>query len=188
MDIRTYLCNLLRCADANCESALTACLALNDELEQVNGRLNEENEQLKLLVPHPAPPKITNIAQKDSFWVNQILSPLGVERLPLDITYYLCPQSEFLNIVSWSWVDTYEYRAEKFDCENFAFLFKAYIDLYFNLNMVGLVLSYKAGHAFNLALFPDGKVMVIEPQNDAVYIYPQMPMPFYDLQDAIVLI
>ena len=191
MNLREYLCQLLGCGDCSeVEEQLVQCHEANAVLDDALTNAQETIRQLELIVPHPTPPKIDLVAQRDSLWVQSVIDSmkLNIQRLPLDQTYYLTNQSNFLNIVAWDWVDGYEYRKEKFDCENFAFLFKAHIDLYFNLNQVGLVISYRAGHAFNMVIYADGNVALLEPQNDVVWVYPQVPKPFYDLQDAIVVI
>ena len=192
MKLRDCLCNLLGCK-TNCdeyEIALIKCHQANEQLNLEIDNLKETIKQLELIVPRPAPPKIDLITQKDTSWIQQVIDSmnLGIIRLPLDQTYYLTDQSNFLNIVAWDWVDTYEYRKEKFDCENFAFLFKAQVDLFFNLNQVGLVIDYQSGHAYNLVIYPNGKVMVLEPQSDKLYLWTNRIKDFYSLKGAIVLI
>lgn len=186
--VRDYLCRWLKCS-SQCENALVQCQQIKAELELELAEVKEENERLKQVVPYPPPPKIENISQKDTAWVQQVLDGmnLNIQRLPLDQTYYLCSQTDFLNIVAWDWVDTYEYRKETFDCENFAFLFKARMDLFFGLNQVGLVVDYGAGHAYNIVLYPNGKVQILEPQSDALWFWDVRPN-VYELQGAIVLI
>ena len=192
MNLREILCQLLGCK-ADCtteEQALRACLTQNEQLDITIRDLKAEIEQLKLLVPHPAPPKIDNIAQRDSAFIQQVINGFNLDLvwLQLDITYYLTTQAGFLNIVAWDWVDSYEYRKDRFDCENFAFLFKARTDLYFGLNQVAVVLDYQSGHAYNLVIYPDGNAQVLEPQSDALYIWTKRPQTFYDMRGAIVLI
>ena len=167
-----------------------ACLQAKGEVELALADAKEVIRQLELIVPRPVPPKVDLIAQKDTAWVQQVIDGmnLGIVRLPLDQTYYLTNQSNFLNIVAWDWVDTLDYIKEKHDCENFAFLFKSHIDTYFQLNQVGLVIDYKSGHAYNLVIYPNGKVMVLEPQSDVLTFYPQRLKDFYSLKEAIVLI
>ena len=162
-------------------------------LKDVGSRLIEaENtiRQLELLVPRPAPPMIDLIAQKDSTFIQQVLDSmkLGIIRLPLDGTYYMTNQSNFLNIIAWDWTDRIDYLKEKFDCENFAILFKAIVDLYFHLNQVGIVIDYKSGHGYNLVVYPDGNVMVLEPQSDGLYLWTKRVKDFYSLEGAVALI
>ena len=163
----------------------------SSNLKDVGSRLiKAENtiRQLELLVPRPAPPEIDYVVEKDTLWVQQALDGMDIIRMPLDVNYYLTNQKNFLNIVAWDWVDSIKYIAEKFDCENFAFAFKSHVDMYFNLNQVAIVVDYKSGHCYNLVIFPDGKVMVLEPQSDNLYIWTKRPEKFYSLQGAIVII
>jgi len=164
----------------------------SSHLKDIGSKLIEaENtiRQLELLVPRPVPPKIDLIAQKDTNWIQQVLDSMNLDivRLPLDQTYYLTDQSNFLNIISWDWTDRIDYLKERFDCENFAILFKSIVDLYFNLNQVALVIDYKAGHAYNLVIYPNGNVMLLEPQSDVMWAWNVRPN-VYTLEGAIVLI
>ena len=127
--------------------------------------------------------------EKNSTWVQQCLSKLepSIIRLPLDGKYWLTNQSNFLNIVAWDWVDSKKYLVEVFDCENFAIAFKAHVDWYFGLNQVGIVIDYEAEHGYNLVIFPDGKVMLFEPQNDQLFVWANRAAQ-YILKNAFVLI
>jgi hypothetical protein len=113
---------------------------------------------------------------------------LGIQRLPLDVTYYLTNQRGFLNVVAWDWTDTLPYIRERFDCENFALLFKAHVDLHFHINQVAVIIDYQSGHAYNLVVYPDGNKQVLEPQSDALYVWTQRIEKFYSLKGAIALI
>jgi len=152
-------------------------------------KLNEVVATLRNLSPHPAPPEISYIVEKDSLWVQECLFMLepSIIRLPLDGKYYLTNQSNFLNIIAWHWVDSREWVKDKFDCENFAITLKADVDWYFGLNQVGIVIDYKAGHGYNLVVFPDGKVMLLEPQNDRMFVWPNLSS-LYVLKNAFVLL
>lgn len=170
--------------------ALTACQRNSAEIELALADAKETIRQLELLVPRPTPPRIDLIAQKDTGWIQQVLDgmELGIIRLPLDGTYYLTNQANFLNIVVWDWTDRVDYLKERFDCENFAILFKAIVDLYFNLNQVAIIIDYKSGHGYNLVIYPDGNASVLEPQNDGLYVWARRCQTFYSLQGAIAVI
>lgn len=116
----------------------------------------------------PAPPKLSVVVERDSSWVTEQLAPLEVNRLPLDATYWLTDKENFLNIIAWDWVDSYEYIYHKYDCENFAFEFFVHVTKYFGLNQVGIVIDYVSRHAYNLIIFPDEDPMILEPQNDGL--------------------
>ena len=114
--------------------------------------------RLELICPRPAPPVLGNITEQTSAWIQQQLDSmnLGIQRLPLDATYFLTNQRGFLNVVAWDWTDTLPYIRERFDCENFALLFKAHADLHFHINQVAVIIDYESGHAYNLVMYPDG--------------------------------
>ena len=90
----------------------------------------------------------------------------GVFRLPLDGVYWLPSLDDMGRIIAWDWVDKKEYRVEMFDCENFAFWFKARVDGVFKLNNVAMVIDYSGGHGYNLFLTSDAKILLFEPQTD----------------------
>ena len=160
------------------------------ELSKELAQAKDTIRQLELLVPRPPPPVLDYIATSDTVWLQQQLDAmqLGIIRLPLDGTYYLTTQKNFLNIVAWDWTDTLPYIRERFDCENFALLFKAHVDLYFHLNQVAVIIDYKSGHGYNLVIYPDGNMQVLEPQSDALYVWTKRPEQFYSLHGAIALI
>ena len=153
-------------------------------------KLNESKAILDKVVKgkHPSPPKITVIKEKDSPWIDLCLAPLKVVRLPLDGRYRLTDQNNFLNIVSWDWLDSRQYVKDVFDCENYAIAFKSRIDELFSLNQVGIVIDYKSMHSYNLVVFPDSNVMLLEPQNDNLFIWTSRTLVFYSLTGAFVLI
>jgi len=166
------------------ESALAEIDILVWELNQANATIRK----LREIAPHPVPPEITYIVEQDSVWVQQQLEKLGanITRLPLDGKYRLTDKNTFLDIIAWDWVDSWEWVKDVFDCENHAIAFKAHVDRYFGLNQVGIVIDYQAGHAYNLVIFPDGKVMLFEPQSDQLFVWQEDMV--YILKDAFVLI
>jgi len=90
----------------------------------------------------------------------------GMERKYLDSKYWVCSRLDFEAIIQWDWTDKKKYVAEKYDCDNFAFSFKARMDRKFHLNNVGLVVDYSGGHAYNCVVFSDGTAELFEPQSD----------------------
>ena len=129
------------------------------------------------------PPNLQTKENKTREWVVEQLSSQGwiwdgkppkvgdkmpqVKHLPLDSNYTACSKKEFMEWVEWDWVDKKQYVAEKYDCENFAFSFKARTDRRFGINTVGFVLDYSGGHAYNVVLFTDSPPLLYEPQSDA---------------------
>ena len=186
-----WLCRLLGCPDCEEErQALSKCRESKANLELALQIANETIRQLKLLVPRPVPPKVTDVIKQGTVFIQSALDrmKLGIIRIPLDETYYMANQSDFLNVVAWDWVDTLDWTKDRWDCENFAFVFKSHVDLFFGLNQVGIVIDYVSRHSYNLVVYPDGKVQILEPQSDALYVWTQRPGAFYSLKGAIVLI
>lgn len=89
----------------------------------------------------------------------------GVKRWPLDAKYWLCSQDDMAAIIQADFTDAKPYWAERYDCENFAFTFKALVDRVYGLNQVGLVIDW-CGHGYNVIVFADGDCWFFEPMND----------------------
>ena len=127
----------------------------------------------------------------DDEWIETALRKVpnygsGVNRRPLDRKYWVCSQEVFARIVKWDWVDQRKYRADKFDCDNFALIFMARVNGYFGLNNVGLVIDDSSGHAYNIVIFKDGSIHIFEPQSDS---WPDIgDAPLYKLQRGLILI
>lgn len=148
----------------------------------------EKIRQLELLADRPAPPTLTYTTQRDNAWMQNEIDSMGldIQRLVLDSMYYMTNQGNMLNIIAWDYTDTLKYLKHRFDCENFAILFKAICDLHFRINQVAIVLDYVSGHGYNLIIYPDGNKAILEPQHDALYVWTKRPQQFYCLRGAYV--
>ena len=91
----------------------------------------------------------------------------GAKMTCLDNKYVAVSEKEFQKIIDWDWTDNKKYVAEKYDCDNFAFSFKARVDRKFHINTVGLVIDYDGGHAYNIIIFSNGTSKIFEPQSDS---------------------
>lgn len=151
-------------------------------------KLSEVRDRVKHISPYPLPPKINYTVEKSADWIKNQLAPLEVNWLQLDSKYFLTNQDNFLNIVAWDWTDTYDYVREVFDCDKFAIMFKSRVNERFYLNQVGVVLDYKSGHAYNLIIFPDGNIMLLEPQSDSLFCHTKRITMFYALKDSFVIL
>ena len=109
----------------------------------------------------------------------------GMDILSLDNKYLGTNQADMKKIIEWDWTDNRKYIAEKYDCDNFAFSFKAMVDRKFNVNNVGLVIDYSAGHAYNIIVFNDGTVKLFEPQSDK---WPRIGTSMYKFEEGKILI
>lgn len=141
------------------------------------------------------PPEILGIEEKTGEWMAEVLkegevNPVtklrkNIDRYPLDAKYWVCDREEFNKIVKWDWTDNKQYLYEKYDCDNFAFSFKARVDRYFHLNNVGLVIDWSGGHAYNLVVFKDGTWSAFEPQSDS---WPSVGKGMYKFESKIVIL
>jgi hypothetical protein len=174
-------------------ASLTELEDARETIERLTLELAEAKEkirQLELLVPRPAPPELTYIVERDSAWIQWAIDDmgLGIKRLQLDVKYRLTSQGNWLNILAWDFTDQIPTLKEIFDCENFAILLKAFSDLYFHVNQLGIVLDYKSAHSYNLAVWPDGNKGVVEPKSDGIYVWTKRIELFYPLEGAYVLL
>ena len=96
-----------------------------------------------------------------------------------DRDYYYVTIEEMKDIILHDWVDKKKYLKEKFDCDDFALVFKAHLAERFNINAVGLARSIKISdantgehigyHRANVFFADDNgviKLYFLEPQTD----------------------
>ena len=117
------------------------------------------------------PPMMTTKEEKPGHWVVDQLDAAGflgpdMKRLHLDSKYWACSKKEFEDWIKWDWTNGKRYVLEVYDCDNFAFSFKARCDRKIGINTVGLVIDYSGGHAYNLVCFTDAPAALYEPQGD----------------------
>jgi len=103
----------------------------------------------------------------------------------LDTKFWTCNEADWKKIIDWDWTDEKRYVTEQYDCDNFAFNFKARVARKFGVNSVGLVIDYSGGHAYNLIVFSDGTWKIFEPQNDR---WPTIRTGQYKFEDGFILI
>jgi hypothetical protein len=132
------------------------------------------------------PPTLTSLEQRDNAWLNGVLAPLKVKRLRLDSQVRVCSEEDFQAIIAWDWVDRLQYEKWLFDCEDYAMLFSARVAMRFGVK-VPVVIDYQSGHGYNLALYSDGRVAVVEPQTDSVVFWEFRDEDMYALEGAYVL-
>ena len=118
------------------------------------------------------PPLMTTKEEKTDSWVYNQLNDAeflndGIQRLHLDAKYWACSKQEFQDWITWDWTNKKRYLSEEYDCDNFAFSFKARCDRKIGINTVGLVIDYSGGHAYNVVVFTDAPAELYEPQNDS---------------------
>ena len=108
------------------------------------------------------------------------------KRIHLDNKYWLCSQEEFQTVVEHNKINEKTYIYDQFDCDNFAFAFKAQVAMNHNLNNVGIVIDNSGGHAYNVVVFRDGTAKLFEPQTDA-WVEPGSA-PLYKFDKGIIII
>jgi len=139
------------------------------------------------------PPTLTEpLDEHDTVWIAQRLLDANLiggamQRKTLDSKYWTCTRLDFDAIIKWDWTDNKKYVAEKYDCDNFAFSFKARMDRKFHLNNVGLVVDYSGGHAYNCVVFSDGTAELFEPQSD-LFTTSQLGTGYYKCESGFILI
>jgi len=91
---------------------------------------------------------------------------------------YKVPRLEYLkHALSKTAINRARYVSDYYDCDNFAFHLHSVLALEYHINSVGIVISGKSRHAFNLSIAHEGgneKVYKIEPQADRVW-RPEQP-------------
>ena len=108
------------------------------------------------------------------------------QRINLDNKYWVCDKIEFQKVVDANTIDEKKYIVDKFDCDNFAFAFKAQVAMQYNLNNVGLVIDHSGSHAYNVVIFSNSTAQLFEPQNDK-WITPGESKS-YTFEEGIVII
>ena len=127
----------------------------------------------------------SNITQFGLDFSNKKGITYGMDILALDNKYLVTNQADMKKIIDWDWTDNRKYVAEKYDCDNFAFSFKAMVDRKFGVNNVGLVIDYSGGHAYNIIVFNDGTGKLFEPQSDK---WPRRGTSMYKFEEGKILI
>lgn len=149
-----------------CPKRLNECQGKVEELQEENEKLQKELNRWQPSF------KVKAKATKDRQFIKDALKPLtdrGMVWLPLDGKYYIGSLADTKKIVNWDTVNTKKYRKTRFDCENFAFWIKARFDFAFGLNYMALVIDYSGKHSYNLFTASNGKVYLLEPQNDKIW-------------------
>ena len=92
--------------------------------------------------------------------------PNSISLKTLDGKYWTCSLDDLKRILEWDWTDQRKWASDRFDCDDFAFMFRARMAWFFGINAIAFVDDYSAAHAYNIMVMPDGTLRGIEPQND----------------------
>ena len=159
--------------------------AYRQELEAYADNLEAE---LAMLNPQDKPE--LHVEQRDGAWLVGALGGLpgfdnGVSRTPLDNKYWTCSEADFNKIVAHDPTDDKGYAADRFDCDNFSFTFKARVGRQYGINAIGVVIDYSSAHAYNVVVFLDGTAKIFEPQSDE---WPALGSGNYKFESGLVII
>ena len=117
---------------------------------------------------------------KPAIITREILKTTLKDKLPdmlcsaFDRKYYITGLSDWNNIIKHDFIDVKKYFADKFDCDDFTFLFSARAAYLYHLNSCGSVQGdvldpqtgvKKFGHLFNIIVTPE-ECYLLEPQTD----------------------
>lgn len=91
-------------------------------------------------------------SQYSSFWVGQQLFTLGVDYRLRDGRYWTVPFAKWERIAKYN--IKFRYYVDRWDCDNYADLFRVLVNAAFGLNTVGTVLNDQ--HAWNVVVAEDG--------------------------------
>lgn len=88
-----------------------------------------------------------------------------------DQNYYLIPWEQWKQIIEVDWTDKKKYLKDKFDCDNFAFLFAARMAEIYDINSAGVVHGkVNVGHFWNAIVAKDSmgnlRLYYYEPMKD----------------------
>lgn len=174
-----------------------------DELEISNAQLKLEIAEVQLqlkeakeLQTSPSLPDVEFIEYEARFIeesINKLRAKLTVTGQPVpridfagtyDGKYYVCNKENFQKLVEWDWVNTKKWLEDRFDCDDFAFFFKANLAFSFGFNSVAIVIDRSSLHAYILVFLDTGPV-VFEPQDDTFH---EVGEALYKMQWCEILI
>ena len=158
----------------NLQTKNTNLVGKVDGLRQTILELERKNDNLKLLIPKPPPPKpVIALYSMPSEQVLKELKESGLKLMYPVLTDYGQPYF-YTNDEGWADVFYYiytvfdmpDYMAGRMDCEDFAILLKGLVQSLFGLNYFAFTIGMipEGCHGFNI--FRDDRgLMVIEPQS-----------------------
>jgi hypothetical protein len=91
-----------------------------------------------------------------------------------DSRYLLVPRDEVERLLTWDATDGFSYVSELYDCDNYEFRLWGQVNSLPEWAGVslGMIWFSEPAHAMNIFVDVEGKVWIIEPQNDAIFESP----------------
>ena len=109
----------------------------------------------------------------------------------MDNQYWLASPDGMQKIAASTRTSELHYIKERFDCDDFASLFRSACATFYGCNAVGFVWDYTGRHSYNIAacLADDGSIVfrVIEPQDDTFVAHDMQRKAPYSLENGLVL-
>lgn len=149
--------------------------------------ISEKLLQVKALLK-VKPTQVTAVKEKNKQFVEDLISGLRVESMILDNKYYMTNESNMMNVIAGDWTEKKKPISYRYDCDDFAFTFKANVSRYYDLNQVGVVIDWTSKHAYNIIFFPNKNIWLFEPQTDSFFFVSERKKFLYSLEDAMVII
>ena len=98
-------------------------------------------------------------------------SPLRhLQLLCLDSRYVILDTHATGLVIAYNGVDLEKYESESYDCDNFAISLAGAIPIKWDCNNIGIVTDFSARHAYNCVPTTDNGIIVVEPQNDTLFL------------------
>lgn len=138
----------------------------------------------QLDIPTPATAEITPER------LSTALTEAGVDTSDVAVAYsdgrYFSPDPSDIDDVrlGGSVTSILPYRPERFDCENYAGLYRALVAFGLGVNAVGVVYDWSGDHAYNVVVDSDGQARFYEPQADE---WVSIGSGDYPLTDALIV-
>lgn len=106
--------------------------------------------------------------------VNAQCKTLGIARPKMmrvwDGDYNIISLAAWKMLLAWSWVDKFQYVADRRDCDDYAKYLWGQVPMRLKVNGIGLVCDYSGGHAYNVVVTFEGDgppiLAFVEPQTD----------------------
>jgi len=131
--------------------------------------------------------------EKGNKFVENALSALPnygdkVTRMTLDGKFWMVDKEQMKKIVEEDMTDKKKYQRDLFDCDNFSLMFVTHLADTYDINQAGIVLDYSGAHAYNVIVYPNGKLELFEPQTGEFFSVGERNKNKYPLEKATVII
>ena len=98
-------------------------------------------------------------------------SPLrNLQLVLLDSRYIITDTHATGLVIAYNGVDLKDYESESYDCDNFALSLAGSVPVKWDINNIGIVIDSSARHAYNCVPTTDNGLIVVEPQNDTLFL------------------